>query len=473
MPRNASRKRKKSKNRPNNKNNPTSIGQGTSSAPSSGLTSPTTKSTTTTLTTSLTSEVPDSSAVAVKNLLLQDLAKLVQQKCVLEVAILYLLIQNEIVMANSWRFGDLGKSLVNFLVGGGSNTNLNQNSASSTRPPRYQEIPEYFQPRPNETSTPQTVPRKKKGGGGKNGNNSKSSSETSSLTSLSNVPPQSETSLTKPTPTPKKSNLATPKLKQSEAVTAITQDITTVTASTKKHAKVNHQQTNPAKAAKQTYYSDSIGNKAKDVTLVTEGVVTKIPRAAKFNEYEGEAITLVSKELPHNSVIVTEAVPLVLAAENVVIPPLEDLKPILSSSVPKVQPSRNLVESQEEIVFLRRQQQQNVRVCKEFLFLFCSGNNGAENWLFTFSRFLASNLTNYFVNYFRGPKVRKKCKNIIITLVVLYVLKNSQNPRAQGKNKLMQTLSCRLSANLTKYLLPPKMLLPLRKALLLHEILCF
>ena len=344
--------------------------------------------------------MPDSSAVAVKNLLLQDLAKLVQQKCVLEVAILYLLIQNEIVMANSWRFGDLGKSLVNFLVGGGSNTNLNQNSASSARPPRYQEIPEYFQPRPNETSTPQTVPRKKKGGGGRNGNNSKSSSETSSLTSLSNVPPQLETPLTKPTPTPKKSTLATPKLKQSEAVTAITQDITTVTASTKKPTKVYHQQTNPAK---QTYYSDSIGNKAKDVTLVTEGVVTKIPRAAKSNDFEGEAITIVSKELPHNSVIVTEAVPLVLAPENVVKPPLEDVKP--KSSVTVVQPSRNLVESQEEIVFLRRQQQQNVRICKEFLFLFCSGNNGGRKLGFYVFSFFSKQFDKLFCQLFSGgPK---------------------------------------------------------------------
>ena len=387
MPRNASRKRKKSKNRPNNKNNATSIGQGTSSAPSCGLTSPTT----TTLTTSLTSEpveVPDSSAVAVKNLLLQDLAKLVQQKCVLEVAILYLLIQNEIVMANSWRFGDLGKSLFNFLVGG-SNTNLNQTSSStsssSTRPPRCQEIPEYFQPRSNEVGpTPQTVPRKKKGGGGKNGNNSKSSSETSSLTSLSNVAPQPETSLTKPTTT-KKSTLAMPKLKQSEAVTAITQDITTVTPSSKKPAKVNHQQTNStAKASKQTHSSDSTGNKAKDVTLVTEGVVTKIPRAAKLND----AITLVSKELPHNSVIVTEAVPLIFAPENVVKPPIEAVRSKSSSSVTVVQPSCSLVDSKEEIVFLRRQLEQNVGFARNFFSCFVQTIMWAKTGVLRFLVFL-------------------------------------------------------------------------------------
>ena len=329
MPRNSSRKRKKSKNR---HNKASTLQQPVKEQPSSQTS---------------VSVFTEKNLVSQKNLLWQDFAKLVQHKSVLEVAILYLLIYNDIIMATNWRFGDLGRSLFHFLVG----NEREQRDVSRSRipePPQASPVPFPLE------QTPQTLPRKKK---------TKSEVTTPKLECEASIAFDATTENSNAvTKVSKPKILPTPKLKKSEAVTAITEDLTTVKqVQTKVHQatpKVKSEcelVTNATRDVKTKNPKSKVA-KSKDVAVVTEGVVTKVPKQ-KFQD--SEAITIVSKELPHNSVIVTEAVP-VLKTE---IPPSnnKDISEETAKKIPgvsqQIQSNCSLVSSDEEIVFLKRNRQ--------------------------------------------------------------------------------------------------------------------
>ena len=332
MPRNSSRKRKKSKNRHYKASN--TLVKEQQQQPSSQQTS--------------VSVFTEKNLVSQKNLLWQDFAKLVQHKSVLEVAILYLLIYNDIIMATNWRFGDLGRSLFHFLVG----NEREQREISRSRipePPQASPVPFPLE------QTPQTLPRKKK---------TKSELTTSKLECEASIAFDATTTENSNavTKVSKPKILPTPKLKKSEAVTAITEDLTTVKqVQTKVHQatpKVKSESelvTNATRDVK-TKNPKSKATKSKDVAVVTEGVVTKVPKQ-KFQN--SEAITIVTKELPHNSVIVTEAVPILNKTE--ILTSNKDIVEETTKKIPEfsqqIQSNFSLVSSDEEIVFLKRNRQ--------------------------------------------------------------------------------------------------------------------
>ena len=248
MPRrNSSRKRKKSKNRCQSTNNNKSSG----------------------VVTVTTAEQKLRFVISQKkNLLWQDFSKLVLHKSVLEVAILYLLIQNDLIMAsNNWRLGDLGRSLFHFLVGN-SNSTSNAGRPETNNSSRVVPEDHLRETAPKNVSSvsgftpPQTVPRKRKTtktkpSSGEHNQTPKSESEISSVTNVTcdreNIAP-----MTKPSLNPHI------QLKSKSRSSSLTEAVTNVTEDIRK----------PIKSKKPIQQ-----DKDKDMTLVTEGVVTKIPKS--------------------------------------------------------------------------------------------------------------------------------------------------------------------------------------------------
>ena len=97
-----------------------------------------------------------------KSVLLEHYARTVQQRSLVEVALLCLLFNSNEIMASSWKLGDLSKSLFGFLLGGKNDDQndkkedslpiKNSYSSSPTKPAAAKVVQE----------TPQTMPRRKK-----------------------------------------------------------------------------------------------------------------------------------------------------------------------------------------------------------------------------------------------------------------------------------------------------------------------
>ena len=95
-----------------------------------------------------------------KSVLLEHYARTVQQRSLVEVALLCLLFNSNEIMATSWKLGDLSKSLFGFLLGSNNQNDTKKeelptkNSYSSSSPSKT--APKVVQ------ETPQTMPRRKK-----------------------------------------------------------------------------------------------------------------------------------------------------------------------------------------------------------------------------------------------------------------------------------------------------------------------
>ena len=95
-----------------------------------------------------------------KSVLLEHYARTVQQRSLVEVALLCLLVNSNEIMATSWKLGDLSKSLFGFLLGSNNQNDTKKeelpikNSYSSSSPSKT--APKVVQ------ETPQTMPRRKK-----------------------------------------------------------------------------------------------------------------------------------------------------------------------------------------------------------------------------------------------------------------------------------------------------------------------
>ena len=96
-----------------------------------------------------------------KSVLLEHYARTVQQRSLVEVALLCLLFNSNEIMATSWKLGDLSKSLFGFLLGSNNQNDTKKeelpikNSYSSSSSPS-KTAPKVVQ------ETPQTMPRRKK-----------------------------------------------------------------------------------------------------------------------------------------------------------------------------------------------------------------------------------------------------------------------------------------------------------------------
>ena len=97
-----------------------------------------------------------------KSVLLEHYARTVQQRSLVEVALLCLLFNSNEIMASSWKLGDLSKSLFGFLLGG---KNDDQNDKKEDNLPiknSYSSSPSKQSAAKVVQETPQTMPRRKK-----------------------------------------------------------------------------------------------------------------------------------------------------------------------------------------------------------------------------------------------------------------------------------------------------------------------
>ena len=100
-----------------------------------------------------------------KSVLLEHYARTVQQRSLVEVALLCLLFNSNEIMASSWKLGDLSKSLFGFLLGGkNDDQNDNSNKKEETLPIKnsYSSSPSKPAAAKVVQETPQTMPRRKK-----------------------------------------------------------------------------------------------------------------------------------------------------------------------------------------------------------------------------------------------------------------------------------------------------------------------
>ena len=97
-----------------------------------------------------------------KSVLLEHYARTVQQRSLVEVALLCLLFNSNEIMASSWKLGDLSKSLFGFLLGGKNDDQNDKKEDSLPIKNSYSSSPSKPAAAKVVQETPQTMPRRKK-----------------------------------------------------------------------------------------------------------------------------------------------------------------------------------------------------------------------------------------------------------------------------------------------------------------------
>ena len=97
-----------------------------------------------------------------KSVLLEHYARTVQQRSLVEVALLCLLFNSNEIMASSWKLGDLSKSLFGFLLGGKNDDQNDKKEESLPIKNSYSSSPSKPAAAKVVQETPQTMPRRKK-----------------------------------------------------------------------------------------------------------------------------------------------------------------------------------------------------------------------------------------------------------------------------------------------------------------------
>ena len=109
-----------------------------------------------------TEEKLDEDSSPKKSVLLEHYARTVQQRSLVEVALLCLLFNSNEIMASSWKLGDLSKSLFGFLLGGKNDDQNDKKEESLPIKNSYSSSPSKPAAAKVVQETPQTMPRRKK-----------------------------------------------------------------------------------------------------------------------------------------------------------------------------------------------------------------------------------------------------------------------------------------------------------------------